>query len=395
MSRTEIRPERSETTGRIGAIDGLRAVAIAGVLAFHFGLGLPGGFLGVDLFFVISGFVVTRVLLREHQELGAIRLRSFWYRRAKRLLPALIVVLAAVQLWVRLDSSYTLHVATNDQSLAALTYTSNWFQILKHWSYWSPQQSLTPLNHLWSLAIEEQFYLLWPALVLVGLRWIPARLQIRSVAAMAVASYLLAYLLYRPSLLDRSYEGTDTRAGALLLGALVALVLAREVPRWVSALWSGIGAAMVLGLIWLTAHLDTALFSWQLPLAGVAAAVLVAHLATCPSNPLTRVLDSRPVRAIGIISYGLYLWHWPVWVYLSSTPHVTTHLSKVVVTISVSLAAAALSYVLIERPIRRSQVSPRILVGALLAAMVLIGLSSVLFQPSVPPEQSRNIIVTR
>jgi peptidoglycan/LPS O-acetylase OafA/YrhL len=364
-------------------------------MAFHFGLGVSGGFLGVDLFFVISGFVVTRVLLRERTAVGAIRLRAFWYRRAKRLLPALIVDLAALQLWVRLDSSYTLHMAANSQSLAALTYTSNWFQILKHWTYWSTQQSMTPLNHLWSLAIEEQFYLLWPVLVLVGLRWIPDRLRIKTVATMAVASYLLAFLLYRPSLLDRSYEGTDTRAGALLLGALVALVLAKQVPQRIPAFWSALAAAMVLGLIWVTANLDAALFLWELPVAGVAAAVLVAHLATGQSNPLTRFLGARPVRAIGTISYGLYLWHWPMWVYVNSTPYFTTHLSKIVVTTAASLTAASLSYVLIERPVRQTQVSPRLVIAVLISCMAVIGLSSVVFQPSLPPEQSRSIIVTR
>lgn len=210
--------------GRIDAIDGLRAVAVVAVMAFHYGIGLDGGFLGVDLFFVISGFVITRLLLTERARTPRPPLRSFWFRRVKRLLPAVLLVVGAVQTWMLLEDPAGLRPTVNAQTLAALTYTSNWYAILGHVDYWDATQEQAPLNHLWSLAVEEQFYLLWP-LLLIGLTtWGARRVRHphRLLLATAAVCYLLAYLLYLPGAEDRAYLGTDTRAGALLLGAVIA-----------------------------------------------------------------------------------------------------------------------------------------------------------------------------
>ncbi|WP_460370734.1 acyltransferase family protein, partial [Actinocorallia lasiicapitis] len=183
MSRTTApdRPLTSTTAGtersardapdarRIPGIDGLRAVAVLGVMAFHFELGLDGGFLGVDLFFVISGFVITRLLAAERSSSGRIGLGRFWFRRVKRLMPALFVTVAAVQVWMVLQDPPGLRPTTNGQTLAALGYVSNWYAIVAQVDYWAVAGSAAPLSHLWSLAVEEQFYLCWPALLAVGL----------------------------------------------------------------------------------------------------------------------------------------------------------------------------------------------------------------------------------
>lgn len=357
---------------RIRSVDGLRAVAVAAVIGYHVEAGPSGGFLGVDLFFVISGFVITRLLLRQ-KKAGTFSMGEFYAHRVRRLLPALLCVILAVQLWVWTADLTSMRSTVNAQSLAALFFCGNWYTIYADVDYWSVQPDSAPLNHLWSLAVEEQFYLVWPFLVVLLLGR-SARLRTLAVVAGAgaVVSYALAAFHYMPSLPDRAYLGTDTRAGALCLGALCACLTAvfgsrvqqSSRSRWalpVLALLSG----GVLAALWSHAAIDSSsLYDWQLPLAGLSAAVLIGALTlleraprdTGP-HPLARLvlgcMTARPVVAVGSISYGLYLWHWPLWIYVHRTYPDWQLSSQQVVVCAASLAAAALSYRFVEAPARR------------------------------------------
>ena len=207
------------------ALDGLRALAVIAVLLYHADLGwIPGGFLGVEVFFVISGYLITLLLVNEHEQNGRISLRRFWFRRARRLLPAayalLLVVSLTVVLFVREQAEQT-----RGDVVAGLTYTTNWYLIFTGQSYFQSFGRPSLLHHLWSLAVEEQFYLVWPLiliLLLVVCRRRPERMVIPMLAMVAGSTVLMA-VLYNPADPSRAYYGTDTRAGGLILGATFAL----------------------------------------------------------------------------------------------------------------------------------------------------------------------------
>ncbi|MFD9220236.1 acyltransferase family protein [Streptomyces sp. NPDC060064] len=352
---------------RIDSIDGLRAVAVAAVMAFHYGTGLGGGFLGVDLFFVISGFVITWLLLTERARTPRPSLWSFWFRRVKRLLPAVLLVVGAVQAWMLLQDPPGLRPTVNAQTMAALSYTSNWYAVLGHVDYWDVAQEQAPLNHLWSLAVEEQFYLVWPVLLIGLTSW--GRCRIRHphlLLAAAAVCYLLAHLLYLPGTPERSYLGTDTRAGALLLGAVIAF----RPGLFARFSWP---AVAVLAWLWCTADIDSAAFyTWQLPVAGLAAVALID--AAAHRDRFRRPLSSRPLLWLGHRSYGLYLWHWPVWICLCVNHPEWSQVTKVSVAIGVSLLLAAAGYRLIELPVRTSSWRPRALLPALAVCCATLAL---------------------
>ncbi|MBO0805110.1 MAG: acyltransferase, partial [Nocardiopsaceae bacterium] len=219
-------------------LDGLRVLAVAAVIAYHLGFGwAQGGLLGVGMFFTLSGYLITGILLRQWETTGRVRLKDFWIRRARRLLPALFVMLAAVAVWV--DTAARSHLAgLRGDIVASALYVSNWWYISQHASYYAQFSPPTPLDHLWSLAVEEQFYLLWPLLLVAGLwlacrrrrtargrvpaRWALAGVTLVIAAASAIAMARLYHPGYDPT---RVYEGTDTRAFGLLAGAALAMVL--------------------------------------------------------------------------------------------------------------------------------------------------------------------------
>jgi peptidoglycan/LPS O-acetylase OafA/YrhL len=399
--------EQVATNGRIRAVDGLRALAVSGVIAFHFGLGVPGGFLGVDLFFVISGYVITRLLLIEWQRTGTIGWARFWAGRARRLLPAVLVVLVAVQMWLRLGAPSGLRTTTNAQTLAALTYVSNWYAIVADVGYWGAQIDATPLTHLWSLAVEEQFYLAWPLLLIAVLALTRSRTVVATAAgAGAVASYLTGFALFHTAGADRAYLGTDTRAGALLLGVLCALVLTRSAPgpdgswdrllpphRFAAARAVFVLAVAALVLLWATAGIHTPwLYAGGFAVAGGSAAVVIAHLVAAPTSAAARLLGSRPMVGIGRLSYSLYLWHWPVHIYAI---HRWSWLGRPVLVaaeVAATLALAALSFTLVEQRARRVLRPVKLAPPLLACALVILG-SALWFQPTPPSEEQNGIIV--
>ena len=213
------------TFRHLPALDGLRGLALLGVLLFHAGGALTGGYLGVDLFFVLSGFLITSLLLAEHHATGRIALGAFWTRRARRLLPALRALMPAVALYGRyLARPEELHALRAD-ALATLAYVANWRAIVSHHSYWDLFTSPSPLEHMWSLSIEEQFYLVWPLLVggllatPLAARRGPARALLTTVVFLALASVATTTLIYSSEATSRVYLGTDTRAAGILAGA--------------------------------------------------------------------------------------------------------------------------------------------------------------------------------
>ncbi|MFJ2578661.1 acyltransferase family protein [Kitasatospora aureofaciens] len=394
--------------GRLPALDGLRALAVLAVIAFHFDLGLGGGFLGVDLFFVLSGFVITRLLLIEHASRGRISLGRFWTRRARRLFPAVLALLAVTQLWMRLSATHSLRLTTNAQTLAALVYGSNWYAIFGNVGYWGTAMTDAPLNHLWSLAVEEQFYLCWPMVFAGVAAFARSRTVLGAVAALgAAASFALAITQWSGDDPDRSYLGTDTRAAALFLGILVAVITVRARPcaegcwdrrvpahRARSAAVLTAAAAVALGMLWVTTRMGRpALHSWQLPLAGLAAALLIATVAASGTSPVARVLASRPLVAVGAISYSLYLWHWPVWVFLRRLWPAWDGPQVAVVALPVSFVLAAASYALVENPIRHGRARTTTVVVGLLLVALLLAVSCAFFQPAPPVAQQSGIVV--
>jgi peptidoglycan/LPS O-acetylase OafA/YrhL len=283
---------RGETTKtRAPGLDGVRALAVLAVLAFHAGAsGLPGGFLGVDIFFVLSGFLITGLLTGRHDETGRPGLKEFWIRRARRLLPTLAVMLVVVTAAATIIEPRQ-EAPLRQALLAAATYTSNWYQILHRVPYFAAAGQFgtpPPLDHLWSLAIEEQFYLIWPVILwLVILRLNERGARVAATLLGAGASALAMALQYRPGG-DPSavYYGTDTHASALLIGA--ALALACPLPALVSmppAQTRRLDAAGIAGLVvlaWAAGHFsgrDPAVYPAGLILAALGAAALIAAAA--------------------------------------------------------------------------------------------------------------------
>ena len=218
--------------GRVLGLDGLRAVAVLLVLGFHFGVGgLGGGFFGVDVFYVLSGFLITGLLLAEYERRDRIGLGAFWLRRARRLLPALLLVLVAVTLMVRFAEPAGTYPGYRGAALSALFYVSNWWQVATSGNYFVATGATSPLTHTWSLAVEEQFYLVWPLVVLAVLhlagsfrRGVRAVLAVAAVGAMASAVEMA--VLFRPGgNTTRIYFGTDTHAQSVLVGAVLACLL--------------------------------------------------------------------------------------------------------------------------------------------------------------------------
>ncbi|HEU5144675.1 MAG TPA: acyltransferase family protein [Dermatophilaceae bacterium] len=355
--------------GHIQGLDGLRALAIAAVLVFHLNAPwLPGGFLGVDVFFVVSGFLITTLLVREHERTGRIAFGQFWVRRARRLLPALVVCVTVSVLIARLVSGDLL-VHVGRQVTGALTFSTNWVEITAGTSYFDQTAPQLFMN-FWSLAVEEQFYLVWPLATLLLVRLARARGRVAVALAIAGASTVLMAALYVPgSDATRVYYGTDTHLMGLMLGAALAFAWASPAlaARVRPSAWGRFGrfavAAAGLALLSLLFLLDEGrptTFRGGIFVASTATAVLVLGvLDRRPgrTTPWQRLTSSRLAGWVGVRSYSIYLWHWPVILIVArdnpSAPGTTSHLWTRAWCVLVTLALADLTFRLVETPFRK------------------------------------------
>jgi peptidoglycan/LPS O-acetylase OafA/YrhL len=372
------------------ALDGLRAIAAGSVLLYHGGVSWSsGGFLGVDVFFVLSGFLITSLLVTEWQRTGGIAILKFYGRRLRRLLPALLLVLGAVLVYaVVLAPTSQLHQLRGD-FLGTLGYVTNWRLVFAHRGYFDAFAAPSPLTHTWSLGVEEQWYLIWP-IVVVGLLRVTRRadrsigIACATTGVLCIASTVWMASLYTPgSDPSRVYYGTDTRAQELLAGALLAFLcvwLGRYTVRR-TAMREIVGVAGVAGFAWMLVLFATVddRTTWlyqggMLLFSFVIALVILA--AVQPRGVVRAVLSPRPLRWLGTISYGLYLWHWPVYVVCTPTRMGFGGTALLVVRLALTVAIATASYYLVERPIRFGTLSPRALLtsagGVIVAAVVAI-----------------------
>lgn len=354
---------------RVPALDGLRAIAVGGVLLFHAGVSaVPGGFLGVDVFFVLSGYLITSLLLAERAREGQFSLGHFWMRRARRLLPAVVVlVIAVVVVSLFLPASEAGRVRSD--ALSSLLYVNNWHQILTEQSYFDAAGRPSLLRHLWSLSVEEQFYLLWPLALLGGLGAMARMRFVQVLLGVAAASTILMAALYDPSGdPSRVYYGTDTRLTPLLLGAALAFLwpirAARKStrPRAVALLDAmAVAGLVVVGTAFLGAReFDSWIYRGGLAGVALATALLIAALVH-PACRVARPLATSPVVWVGERSYGIYLWHWPVMVL--SRPELDLAWSMwalVPLQIALTVVLAAASYRWVERPFRTGGAQRRI-----------------------------------
>ncbi len=344
----------------IPALDGLRAIAVVAVLFFHLGFTwMRGGFLGVDVFFVVSGYLITSLLLTEWNASRRVNLGQFWARRARRLLPALYLVLAATLAYALVVLPGEV-VSLRSSALAALGYVTNWYLVVEHRPYFETLGRPPLLQHLWSLAVEEQFYLVWPLLFLPAMRFIGRRGLIALVVAGGFASSVLMALLYTPGGAEtRVYYGTDTRAVALLAGAALALAWARPAAASCSrrtAISVDASAAAALGALLAIFVLvdEHTLLLYRGGFAAVAllSAVLIFGAAHPSSKVVARVLGGRIPGWIGQRSYGIYLWHWPI--FMVTRPEDVGFSGPLLITLQLGLTflLAALSYRFVEAPLR-------------------------------------------
>jgi peptidoglycan/LPS O-acetylase OafA/YrhL len=365
-------------------LDGLRAVAVLAVIAYHeqFSWAL-GGLLGVGVFFTLSGYLITSLLLAQWARESRLHLREFWLARARRLLPALFVMLAVVAAWVTIADRSRLP-SLRGAVAGAATYSSNWYAIVQQQSYFARFAPPGPLDHLWSLAVEEQFYLIWPALLLLGLFFLRGRrtsavgwLALPTLGLAAASAALMA-ALYQPGPdPTRVYEGTDTRAAGLLIGAALAMFLAaRRLPTTaaqqaeapqdsapqapgrlgrIALDVAGFAGLAGIGLmVWRVGEYSPFLYRGGLVVLSVATVAVVAAVA-CPGTLVGAALGWAPLRWIGARSYGIYLWHYPV-IVLTTPANAGESLPRAAAQIAASVVIAALSWRFIEEPVRHGAI---------------------------------------
>jgi peptidoglycan/LPS O-acetylase OafA/YrhL len=360
------RSARALTAAPMGyqpSLDGIRAIAVAAVLLFHADFRwIPGGFLGVDVFFVVSGYLITSLLLEERRGAMTNDLKHFWLRRARRLLPALLAMITATCVYAALFVPDALYHLRRDV-LAALTYSTNWWLIASHQSYFDALGRPPLLRHLWSLAVEEQWYLLWPLVFVGAMTLVRGRAEklVLPLIVAAIASSVWMAILFDPNAdASRVYFGTDTHISGLLLGAAAAMVW--QPWRWRRAagrylVWlDGVGwaALVLLILVMLRWGEDTTLlYRGGFFLVAVLSLVVIATSVHPGAVTLRAFLALPPMRWLGARSYGLYLWHWPVFMVTrhQDYPWMDQRL-RVALQFAVTLALTELSFRFVERPVR-------------------------------------------
>lgn len=366
----------------VPSLDGLRTIAVGLVIAFHLSVPYLGpGFAGVDVFFVLSGYLITSGLLRDTQRYGHPQFAQFWQRRFKRLLPAATLVLLAVLTYATFFMPlFRRTAAANDVTWTAV-YLANWHFMGSN-SYFSSDGTPSLLLHMWSLAVEEQFYFIWP--LLIGLvAWLFRRFRKNSGAglvvvlasvtlALSLLSAVLLVALHSPEAPDRAYMGTDSKAFEPLLGALLAILISLPVVRgWFARTrWVGAVSAVIAILVvpFLTGP-SVFYFHGGAVILSLCVALLIGSLVTSSTTGVSRILSVPPLVYLGKISYGLYIWHWPWSVLLGVAHHEEYRALRAPAALVGTLICAVLSYHFIEEPIRRGRIS-KVLTGRRLVAAV-------------------------
>ncbi len=392
-SRAADRPANRRSLPYNPAYDGLRGLGVLAIMWGHLGHA-DGAIYAIDAFFLLSGYLITGVLISGWKRHGRVRLKVFWARRARRLFPALGMVLLFVAFYARFAADAGELARIRSDALSAIFYVNNWHSILSGTSYFDIFRSPSPLNHVWTLSVEEQFYLAWP-LIIVGVlhltrgRSEAERLKVLFWTAVPLAlasAVLMQVLLTTGADANRLYLGTDTRAFALLAGSAVAIgerrwghLRNRGLVRILD--YIGFGFLAFTVLVWLFAPVDTtAPFRYGFLVADLIVLFGIWLLANPAVTFTSRILGVKPLAWLGLISYGLYLWHWPIYVWL--TPQrlgMEKGLPYDLLVMSISVAVAALSFYLVEVPVLRGALKGRaaqVLTPAVAALLVVAVVSS-------------------
>ncbi len=339
-------------------IDGLRALAVSAVVLFHAGLPVPGGFVGVDVFFVISGYLIASVILRDLDH-GRFRLLEFWERRVRRLLPAALAMVAALLVaGAGLLSSFDYH--NLGRSIVAYVLLASNVYFLWTVDYFNPQAEQQPLLHTWSLSVEEQFYLVFP-LLLLALGAGRYRRRLIVISAVAVTSLVLC-AMWTPGLQSRAFYTMPSRAWELCIGVLVAVVPASRLPTraWLRELLLSLGLlAILLPMMTYSAQTPFPGLAALCPTLGTAAVLVACHReGDLPLPSLARPLAWRPVVFLGLISYSLYLWHWPILAFVKYWSFGEVPFAARAMLVLGSVAVATISWRYVETPVRTKRLCP-------------------------------------
>jgi peptidoglycan/LPS O-acetylase OafA/YrhL len=362
--------ERRPSLGHVGALDGVRAVAVVAVVLYHGGVNvLHGGFLGVDVFFVLSGFLITSLLLTELEGSGKLRLGRFYERRARRLLPGLVVLVALVVFYVDVVEPHGSFPSLPTQVLGTMLYVGNWTLIAHHTSYFSQGLPPSPLEHTWSLAIEEQFYFLWPITLLVLRKLSSRRRSLASWCGLgAVVFSVITALQYEAHTnVDALYFSTQTHATTMLIGAAAACLLLRRpeatsATHFLTASARSRPAVVALSLLAWAGVVVTFfeirgtsgfLYRGGYAVFGVLVAAAIGSSVAVLDGPAARFLSWQPVAFLGRISYGIYLYHFPLFIWMDAERLHVAGAALLVIRLAATLLVATVSYVAIEQPVRQ------------------------------------------
>lgn len=347
-------------------LDGLRAVAVLAVIAYHLGIdAVPGGLLGVSVFFTLSGYLITDLLFSQLRA-GQFGFTSFWIARFRRLIPALVLMVLVVAAWVTVVGP---HQGADFRTAAgtAAFYVNNWWLVVREVSYFAQFDAPGPLNHLWSLSVEEQFYIVWPLALIGGTKIVkevrPGLLRPRlgmAIVGLALVSFALMVLLYTPGAdPSRVYYGTDTRAAELLIGAALATVwpsqrlradIATRARNTVDAIGI-VGLAGITAMFVFATEFSPFLYRGGFLVLAVCVASAVGSMAH-PASRLAPIIGCEPMRWVGARSYGIYLWHFPIIILTTPAGDAGPGLFRGAVQVAATFGVAALSWRFVEDPIR-------------------------------------------
>ncbi len=374
------RPSRAHVAG----LDGIRAVAVIGVLGFHAGVsGFGGGLLGVDIFFVLSGYLITSLLVAEWSTTGTVAFLRFYERRARRLVPGLFLLLLLVAVYARWFAQPGTLSTLRGDAFSTMAYVANWRFVFSGQNYFVHFGPPSPLLHTWSLAVEEQFYLIWPGVALLTLRWRGRRALAVVAAAGIVLSAVLTLVLFENGVsVTRLYYGTDVRTQEVMVGALLAIGLpafvrrvrraGRPTRRMAYSAVTVLGGAAALALLWglhAVSGQGAFLYEGGFLLVATATAGVILLVVVRPRAVVSRVLSLGFLGYVGRISYGLYLYHYPLFLMIDNQHTGLSGATLLAVRLGATAAVAVASYHLVEMPIRRH----RFLKGRHLVAALPVG----------------------